>query len=73
MEKKFFTVDEVNQLLPQIKYHFRKLLEDKQEMGRASRRLMKLGLSPQGILSGEIPIDASPDALPLKDLLQEWP
>lgn len=70
MEKKFFTIDEVNQLIPQIEYHFRKLIEDKGEMGKASRRLGKLGFSPQGALAGEIPRGADDEARGLAEIMQ---
>ncbi len=45
--EKFLSVDEVNQLIPQLEHHFKKLLADKQAMAKASTRLKKLGVEPQ--------------------------
>lgn len=60
MSKKVFTYDEVNELVPQLEYHFRQLLLNKKEMAKASLRLKKTGHSPE--LIGEIPTDLDPKA-----------
>jgi hypothetical protein len=59
MAKEHFTLDEVNELIPQLEYHFRKLLHFKREMARASRRLRKWGVTP--LLIGHIPQQARPE------------
>ena len=59
MTKEHFTLDEVNELIPQLEYHFRKLLHFKREMSRATRRLRKWGATP--LLIGHIPQQARPE------------
>lgn len=44
MIRKYFTIDEVNQLIPQLEHHFRKLLLNKKEMAKLSLRLKKVGV-----------------------------
>ncbi len=68
MEKKFFTIDEVNQLLPQIEHHFRKMLECKKSMNLASRRLKKMGAAPQ--LLETAPADPRPEIQELQDQMR---
>lgn len=53
MGKKYFTVDEVNELIPQLDHHFRKMLLHKKEMSKATVRLRKLGFEPQ-LLEGPL-------------------
>jgi len=43
LPRKYFTIDEVNQLLPQLEHHFRKLLQNKREMAKVALRLKRLG------------------------------
>lgn len=59
MAKEYFTLDEVNELIPQLEYHFRKLLQHKKEMAQRSNQLRKLGATPQ--LIGRVPNDARPE------------
>ena len=59
MTKEYFTVEEVNELIPQLEYHFRKLLYHKREMARASNKLRKWGETPQ--LIGRVPRQARPE------------
>jgi hypothetical protein len=59
MAKEHFTLDEVNELIPQLEYHFRKLLHHKREMSRATRKLHKWGETP--LLIGHIPQQARPE------------
>ena len=47
MGKKYFSVDEVNELIPQLDHHFRKMLFHKKEMSKATLRLRRLGVEPQ--------------------------
>ena len=47
MGKKYFTVDEVNELIPQLDHHFRQMLLHKKEMSKATVRLRKWGVEPQ--------------------------
>ena len=56
MVKRYFTFDEVNELIPQLEHHFHKLLLHKKEMGQTSLRLRKMGITPQ--LIGRVPNDA---------------
>lgn len=53
MSKKYFSYDEVNDLIPQLEHHFRQLILDKKEMSKAAQRLKRAGLVPE--LLGEIP------------------
>jgi|SRR5215831_14166520 len=53
MGKKFFTVDEVNELIPQLEHHFQQLVLHKREMSKAALRLRKLGVEPQ-LLDGPL-------------------
>ncbi|MCB1215622.1 MAG: DUF2203 family protein [Deltaproteobacteria bacterium] len=57
---RYFNEDEVHQLIPQLQYHFSKLIQSKQAMGRLSFKLKKLGFEPQllGILSQEENLEA---------------
>lgn len=57
MEKKYFSFDEVNELIPQLEFHFQKLLQHKTEMGQTSFRLRQMGVTPQ--LVGRVPNEAS--------------
>ena len=59
MGKEYFTFDEVNELIPQLEYHFRKLLLHKKEMAQSSLKLRAVGVTPQ--LIGRIPNDARPE------------
>ncbi|MFO1464535.1 MAG: DUF2203 family protein [bacterium] len=68
MGKKFFSVDEVNELIPQLEHHFRRMLLHKKEMSKASVRLRKLGCEPQ--LLEALPASASPEAETLHRELQ---
>ncbi|MDX1386513.1 MAG: DUF2203 family protein [bacterium] len=56
MTKDYFTYDEVNELIPQLEYHFQKLLHHKKEMAQASHRLRTYGATPQ--LIGHVAKDA---------------
>ncbi len=47
MTKEYFTFDEVNELIPQLEYHFQKLLFHKKEMAQNSQHLRKVGVIPQ--------------------------
>lgn len=58
MGKEHFTFDEVNELIPQLEYHFQKLLWHKKEMAKASFKLGKMGVSPQ--LIGHVPDHVEP-------------
>ncbi|MCC6272644.1 MAG: DUF2203 family protein [Deltaproteobacteria bacterium] len=68
MGKKYFTVDEVNELIPQLDHHFRKMLLHKKEMSKATVRLRKLGVEPQ--LLEAAPPSGSPDVQELHRQLQ---
>jgi hypothetical protein len=59
MNKEHFTIDQVNELIPQLEYHFRKMLHHKREMARATRKLRKWGAAP--LLIGRIPQHARPE------------
>ena len=47
MGKKFFSIDEVNELIPQLDHHFRRMLFHKKELSKATLRLRRLGVEPQ--------------------------
>lgn len=64
MGRDYFSFDEVNELIPQLEYHFRKLLEHKKEMAQTSQELRRLGVTPQ--LLGRIPNQARPDVQKLQ-------
>lgn len=68
MGKKYFTVDEVNELIPQLDHHFRKMLLHKKEMSKATVRLRKLGVEPQ--LLEAAPLSGSSDVQELHRQLQ---
>lgn len=64
MAKDYFTLDEVNELVPQLEYHFRKLIQYKKDMAHTSNRLRKMGATPQ--LIGKVPYDARREVLELQ-------
>jgi len=70
MGKKFFSVDEVNELIPQLEHHFRQMFLNKKEMSKAALRLRKLGFEPQLLESA--PQSASPEAEALHRDLQSF-
>lgn len=53
MENKFLNLDEIQQLVPQLEYHFKKLISHKKEMNKASLRLKKAGFEPKLIEESE--------------------
>jgi hypothetical protein len=59
MTKKLFSIDEVNELIPQLEHHFRHLLQHKKEMSKAAIRLRKLGLEPN-LLENDLPSIVEP-------------
>jgi len=59
MGKEYFTYDEVNELIPQLEYHFQKLLHHKKEMAQTSLQLRRQGITPQ--LIGKVSSDHRPE------------
>ncbi len=55
MAKAYFTVDEVNELIPQLEYYFTQMLQHKTEMAQFSHELRRYGVVPQ--LIGKVPND----------------
>ncbi len=47
MGRRNFSIDEVNQLIPQLEYHFKKILVHKKEIAKISLRLKKIGIVPK--------------------------
>ncbi len=70
MGKKFFSVDEVNELIPQLEHHFRQMLLNKKEMAKAALRLRKMGFEPS--LLEAAPDSAPPEAEALHRELQGY-
>jgi len=68
MAKKYFSYDEVNDLVPQLEHHFRQLILHKKEMAKASQRLSKAGFATE--LLGEIPSGLSRDIVELYERVQ---
>lgn len=65
MPKKFFSYDEINELVPQLEYHFRQLLLHKKEMAKTSLRLKKMGYVSE--LIGDLPPGLDPKIRELYD------
>lgn len=68
MTKDYFTVDEVNDLIPKLEFHFRKMLLHKREMAKTSNQLRKLGAVPQ--LIGRVPTEARAEVQGLQSRLR---
>lgn len=62
MEKTYFNIDEVNQLIPQLEYHFQKIFKSKSQMLKVSCILKKAQYQP--VLMGDIP-EHQPQAIRL--------
>jgi len=60
MGKKYFSVDEVNELIPQLEHHFQQMLTNKREMSKAALQLRKMGLQPELLESSSF--SGSPEA-----------
>ncbi|HKY61872.1 MAG TPA: DUF2203 family protein [bacterium] len=70
MAKKLFSIDEVNELIPQLEHHFQNLLLHKKEMSKAAVRLRRMGLEPN-LLESEPPSSADPELIELHRGLRE--
>ncbi len=70
MTKKLFSIDEVNELIPQLEHHFQNLLQHKKEMSKAAVRLRKLGMEPN-LLDNEPPSYTEPELIELHRRLRE--
>lgn len=70
MTKKIFSIDEVNELIPQLEHHFGHLLQHKKEMSKAALRLRKLGMEPN-LLDNEPPSVLDPEVIELHRRLRE--
>jgi len=70
MTKKLFSIDEVNELIPQLEHHFRNLLQHKKEMSKAAVRLRKLGMEPN-LLETEPANALDPELIELHRRLRE--